>query len=118
MLGLAPPVLSGGERRRASFAVAELIAPHCLLADEPLRDLAPLDAELISTSLRSLQAEGCAIVVAGQELNSLFGLADEVVWVTAGTTHQLGGAAAARGNWQFCRDFLGTVAAPPQAASD
>lgn len=110
LLGQAPPALSGGERRRASFAVAELIGPQCLLADEPMRDLAPLDAELIRTSLRSLRAEGCAIVVTGHEMNSLFDLADDVVWVTAGTTHHLGGAAAARENWQFRREFLGTVA--------
>lgn len=109
LLNLRPPALSGGQRRRASFAAVELIAPYCLLADEPLRDLAPLDAELVSASLRSLRGKECAIVVTGHEMNSIFDLADEVVWVTAGTTHNLGTPTTARENWQFRREFLGTL---------
>lgn len=110
LLSQAPPALSTGERRRASFAVAELIDPQCLLADEPLRDLAPLDAELIGASLQALRANGCAIVVTGHDIPALFGLADEIIWMTAGTTHPLGAPAKARENWQFQREFLGTVA--------
>ena len=115
LLNLRPPALSGGERRRASFAAVELFTPYCLLADEPLRDLAPLDAELISTSLRSMRADGCAIVVTGHEMNSIFDLADEVVWVTAGTTRNLGKPTTARENWQFRREFLGTLDARARA---
>ena len=101
--------LSGGERRRASFAVAELLNPSCLLADEPLRDLAPLDAELVMSSLRGLRNRGCAIVVTGHDTSSLFELADDIVWLTAGTTHHIGTAAAAREHWQFDWEFLGNV---------
>ncbi|MGK2933883.1 MAG: ATP-binding cassette domain-containing protein [Gemmatimonadaceae bacterium] len=110
LLSETPRALSTGERRRASFAVAELIDPQCLLADEPLRDLAPLDAELIGASLRAFRANGCAIVVTGHDTAAMFGLADEIVWMTAGTTHALGAPATARENWQFRREFLGTVA--------
>jgi branched-chain amino acid transport system ATP-binding protein len=112
LLGQSPPALSTGERRRASFAVAELIGPQCLLADEPLRDLAPLDAELVASSLSALRANGCAIVMTGHDTAALFELADEIVWMTAGTTHPLGVPARARENWQFRREFLGTVASP------
>jgi ABC-type multidrug transport system ATPase subunit len=112
LLGQSPPALSTGERRRASFAVAELIGPQCLLADEPMRDLAPLDAELIGESLRALRANGCAILVTGHDTAAMFALADEVVWMTAGTTHPLGAPAQAGENWQFQREFLGTAAPP------
>lgn len=109
LLRQRPPTLSGGERRRASFAVVELIDPQCLLADEPLRGLAPLDAELILASLASLKRDGCAIVISGHDVSSIFAAADQIVWITAGTTHSLGEPAAARANWQFAREFLGTV---------
>lgn len=112
LLSQWPHVLSTGERRRASFAVAELIGPHCLLADEPLRDLAPLDAELVCASLRTLRANGCAIVVTGHDTSAMFELADKIVWMTAGTTHPLGTPAEAREHWQFRQEFLGTASTP------
>lgn len=107
LLDRSTPSLSGGERRRASFAVAEILTPACLLADEPLRDLAPLDAELVISSLRALRDRGCAIVITGHDTSSLFELADDVVWLTAGTTHHVGTPAVAREHWQFGREFLG-----------
>jgi ABC-type multidrug transport system ATPase subunit len=109
LLRQRPPTLSGGERRRASFAVVELIDPQCLLADEPLRGLAPRDTELIVASLASLRGNGCAIVISGHDVSSMFAASDQIVWMTAGTTHSLGEPAAARENWQFAREFLGTV---------
>lgn len=108
LLTQSPLALSTGERRRASFAVAELISPKCLLADEPLRDLAPLDAELIGASLRALRASGCAVVITGHDTAAMFDLADEIVWMTSGTTHALGAPAKACENWQFRREFLGS----------
>ena len=52
--------LSGGERRRASVAAALVRKPLCLLADEVFRDVAPLDAELIGETLRTMARAGCA----------------------------------------------------------
>jgi ABC-type multidrug transport system ATPase subunit len=102
-----PHTLSGGEQRRASVAVTWLLKPDCLLADEPLRGIDPKDQERIMRAYRTMASEGCAIVVTGHQAEYLLHEADEVVWVTAGTTHQLGKPAAARENWQFRREFLG-----------
>jgi ABC-type multidrug transport system ATPase subunit len=102
-----PNELSGGERRRAELALIELRAPACLLADEPFMGVAPHDAELTVQRLRRLAGRGCAIVVTGHEVRTLLAVADDVVWVTSGTTHGLGTPGDAADNWQFRREYLG-----------
>ncbi|MGH7470621.1 MAG: hypothetical protein ACRENP_21960, partial [Longimicrobiales bacterium] len=104
--------LSPGERRRADLALAVLRAPVCLLADEPFQGIAPLDIDLISAQLRVLRERGCAIVITGHEIGPLFDSADEVVWMTAGTTHVLGSVASARAHHQFAREYLGPPRLP------
>ena len=99
--------LSGGERRRAELALIEIREPACLLADEPFMGISPRDAEMIAERLRRLADRGCAIVVSGHEVPTLLALADEVVWVTSGTTHNLGSRAEAEQHWQFSREYLG-----------
>lgn len=99
--------ISGGEARRAELALALIRGPRCLLADEPLAGINPRDAEVIAAALRRLAAEGCAVVVTGHEVRQLMELADDVVWMVAGTTHGLGSADAAREHEQFRREYLG-----------
>ena len=101
--------LSGGERRRGEVALALIRRPRCLLADEPFSGINPADAEVIASSLRRLAAEGCAIVVTGHEVRQLMEVADQVVWMVAGTTHGLGGPAEAREHHQFRREYLGMM---------
>ena len=102
-----PGTLSGGERRRTDVAAVLTRAPRCLLADEPLLGMAPLDAEALMAAFRRLAADGCAVVVTGHEVPLLLELADEVIWMVAGTTHVLGNAAEARRHDAFIRDYLG-----------
>ncbi len=99
--------LSGGERRRSEIGLVVARQPDCLLADEPLFDLSPTDTEVVSQALRHLAACGCAMVVTGHEVEALLQLADEVVWITAGTTHALGTPTVARAHDQFRREYLG-----------
>jgi ABC-type multidrug transport system ATPase subunit len=104
--------LSAGERRRADLALAVLRAPTCLLADEPFQGIGPLDVERIAGQLQALRARGCAIVITGHEIGPLFDQADEIVWMTAGTTHLLGPVASARAHDQFVREYLGSHRLP------
>lgn len=101
-----PHTLSGGERRRAELALALARRPRCLITDEPLRGIDPRDAELLIEVLRRLARGGCAVVVSGHEVTSLLATADQVVWVTAGTTYQLGTPAQAAANEWFRREYL------------
>lgn len=99
--------LSGGERRRAEVALALVRHPKCLLADEPFAGINPSDAEVVAEALQALATAGCALVITGHEVRQLMAVADEVVWMVAGTTHGLGSPAAATVHEQFRREYLG-----------
>ncbi len=107
LLDRKPGTLSGGERRRAELAVVFARRPDCLLADEPFRELMPMETRSVSQALRWLADEGCAVVVAGQEAETLLELADVVIWQTAGTTHHLGPPQEALRHAEFQREYMG-----------
>lgn len=102
-----PGSLSGGEKQRASLAMALLRRPSCLLMDEPFAGVAPKDRRLISDGLSVLRERGCAVVISGHDVEDLFSVSDEIVWVVAGTTHVLGHPSEARKHHQFRREYLG-----------
>jgi ABC-type multidrug transport system ATPase subunit len=103
-----PDALSGGERRRAELAAVLVRRPRCLLADEPLRGLAPIDAERLAESFRELAADGIAVVITGHEVAMLASAADHLTWCTSGTTYELGAPEVAMEHERFRRDYLGT----------
>lgn len=111
-LGKRPWQLSGGELRRAEVAVAVARRPRYFLADEPLRGIAPIDAERLLRVFGSMAADGCAVVVTGHEVRTLLGAVDHVTWCTDGTTYELGPPAAASANERFQRQYLGPRLAP------
>jgi lipopolysaccharide export system ATP-binding protein len=102
-----PHEMSGGERRRAELGIAWLRRPKCLLADEPFLAIDPGAAEVLAAALRKLAAEGCAILVTGHEVSQLMAIADDVVWMVAGTTHAIGTPREAADHHQFRREYLG-----------
>lgn len=102
-----PRSLSGGERRRAELAAILLMAPRVLLADEPLRGMAPLDAALMLAALRAFVSTGGAAVLTGHELPLLEDAVDRVVWCYAGTTRAYDAFSDARDDRAFAREFLG-----------
>jgi ABC-type multidrug transport system ATPase subunit len=107
LLRRKPKTFSGGERRRAALAVALAREPDCLLADEPFLDAEPSDSGALAAAFRTLADRGCAVVIAGQEVHDLMRVADEVVWMRAGTTEHLGTPADAQQNRDFKREYLG-----------
>ena len=104
-----PHMLSGGEQRRAEVAAVFVRRPRVLLADEPLRGIAPIDQERILAEFRTLAAMGCAVVVTGHDVEVLLDGADHVTWCTSGTTYELGPPPLARAHERFRRDYLGRV---------
>lgn len=109
-----PRSLSGGERRRAEVALVLSGAPDVLLLDEPLRGIAPLDAEAIMGTIRGYAADGGAVVLTGHELPLLLPHVDRVTWCTAGTTREFATAGAALADHAFVRDF---ASGPPKRLS-
>ena len=102
-----PSQLSSGERRRAELAFALLRKPACLLVDEPLRNLAPIDAEALLDVLREIARDGCAVVLTGHEVPTLLAGVDHITWCTSGTTYEMGPPFMARNDERFLRDYLG-----------
>lgn len=107
VLSRLPQDISGGERRRASLALALIRKPECLLMDEPFSGIDPTDRELVAQGLRSLRDDGAAVLISGHDVPDLFEVAEEIIWVTAGTTHWLGAPEEARHHDQFRREYLG-----------
>lgn len=108
LLDRRPSELSTGERRRAEFAAVLVRQPICLLADEPLRGVSPIDAEVLLATLRQLRSAGTAIVVTGHDTSSLLEASDHVSWCTSGTTYELGHPSTAIHDWRFRDEYLGT----------
>jgi len=104
--------MSGGELRRAEIWLAVAGSTSCLIADEPLLGIAPADRGRVAAALRARAAAGTAILVTGHEVEDLFDLADEVIWMVAGTTHGLGSPDEAARHSQFRLEYLGTRRLP------
>jgi ABC-type multidrug transport system ATPase subunit len=107
LLNARPFELSSGERRRAEAAFAMLRRPRCLLADEPLRNISPIDAEALLQVFVEMAKEGCAVVITGHEVPALLAAVHHVTWCTAGTTYEMGPPFMARTDERFMRDYLG-----------
>jgi ABC-type lipopolysaccharide export system ATPase subunit len=99
--------MSGGEERRAEMAVAWARKPSVLIADEPLAGLAPKDQEVVAGVIRSMARDGTGVILSGHDVRPLLELADEIVWMVAGTTHGLGSSDEARAHDQFRKEYLG-----------
>jgi ABC-type ATPase involved in cell division len=101
-----PTVLSSGERRRAEIAALLVRAPRAILADEPLRNLSPIDADAVAQLFRALAETGAAVIISGHETETLFSVAHHITWCTSGTTLELGSPERARQYEQFRREYL------------
>jgi ABC-type multidrug transport system ATPase subunit len=99
--------LSGGERRRAELAAIHVRRARCVLADEPLRGVAPVDHDTVLDSLRDVARGGAAVVVSGHDVHALLHWADQVTWVTEGTTYELGPPTTAVQDMRFRAGYLG-----------
>lgn len=107
-----PHQLSGGETRRAELAVAMVRRPRFLLADEPLRGIAPIDTDVLLGVCRSLAARGCGVILTGHEVGALLDFADHVTWCTDGTTYELGPPGVAVQEERFRGMYLGIGRGP------
>ena len=94
-----PAALSGGMRKRAAIARALMLDPPLLCLDEPSAGLDPLTSARLDELIQHLKHElGTAIVLVTHELESLFAVADRVLFldVQAHTATALGPPAALR----------------------
>jgi ABC-type multidrug transport system ATPase subunit len=76
--------LSGGQKRQVQFAVAICGRPEILFLDEPTVGLDIKAREALWTSIRSLLAAGCSVVLTTHYLEEAEALATRVAVVTRG----------------------------------
>jgi oligopeptide/dipeptide ABC transporter ATP-binding protein len=86
-----PHELSGGMRQRVAIAMALMMKPSLLIADEPTTALdATLEVQIIH-QLKELQAEiGCSILFISHHLGVIAELCDQVVVMYAGEVVETG----------------------------
>jgi len=89
-----PSQISGGMRKRAGLARAIALDPEILFFDEPSAGLDPISARRLDELILQLRADlGATIVVVTHELESIFTIGDNSVFLDIETKTQI-----ARGN--------------------
>jgi len=90
-LSAYPHQFSGGMRQRICIAMALLVEPALLLADEPTTALdATLEVQIIHLLKRLQEEMGCAIVFVSHHLGTVAELCDDVVVMYAGEVVERG----------------------------
>jgi len=86
-----PHQFSGGMRQRICIAMALLVEPALLLADEPTTALdATLEVQIVHLLQRLQQDVGCSIVFVSHHLGTIAELCDDVVVMYAGEVVESG----------------------------
>ncbi|WP_277212244.1 ABC transporter ATP-binding protein [Isoptericola croceus] len=84
-----PHQLSGGQVRRAAFALAVVHRPRLLVLDEPTSGLDAASAELLG-ELVADRGRDCSVLLITHDHSALARLADRVLHVEAGTVRETG----------------------------
>ena len=87
-----PATLSGGQQQRVAIARALAPSPRVLLCDEPTSALDPELAQEVVDVLGQLAREGTTMVMATHDLRLASKIAQEVVFLDAGTIVEKGPA--------------------------
>ncbi len=102
--GRMPAELSGGMRKRAGLARALALDPEVLFFDEPSAGLDPVTSRRMDNLILDLrEGFGATIIIVSHELASLFAIADDGIFLDAGTRTPI-----AHGAPSVLRDTCGT----------
>lgn len=106
-----PATLSGGQQQRVAIARALAPSPKVLLCDEPTSALDPELAQEVVDVLGQLASEGTTMVMATHDLRLASKIAQEVVFLDAGSVVEKGPAAVLFSNpvRQRTKRFIATL---------
>jgi branched-chain amino acid transport system ATP-binding protein len=99
--------LSGGEQQMLATARALCIDPKVLLLDEPTEGLQPSMIEQIRRTITMLRDRGVAILLVEQRVDAVISIADRVVFLENGRSHQQIKASALSNEPELLRRFIG-----------
>lgn len=106
-LGQAAGTLSGGEQQMLATARALCLRPKVLLLDEPTEGLQPSMIALIRDVVLKMKAEGIAIVLVEQRVDTVMAIADRVVFIENGRDVDRMDAAELQADPGKLRTYLG-----------
>lgn len=101
--------LSGGEQQMLAIGRALLGDPRLLLLDEPSDGLAPAIVDQVGEVLRTLTAEGIAVLLVEQDLHLAFAVASRVLVMAKGRIVHESSVADFRANGARARELLGVA---------
>ena len=99
--------LSGGEMQMVAISRALLGSPGLVLFDEPSQGLAPKVVQDVMKTITRLKAEGIAVLVVEQNVQSALAVADRTYVMNMGQIVHEGPAAELRDNAALRRQLLG-----------
>jgi branched-chain amino acid transport system ATP-binding protein len=99
--------LSGGEMQMVAISRALLGSPGLVLFDEPSQGLAPKVVQDVMKTISRLKAEGIAVLVVEQNVQSALQVADRAYVMNQGVIVHEGPAADLRNDAALCRQLLG-----------
>lgn len=99
--------LSGGEQQMLATARALCINPKVLLLDEPTEGLQPSMIDQIRRAITMLRDRGVAILLVEQRVDAVISIADRVVFLENGRSHQQIKASALSNEPELLRRFIG-----------
>ncbi len=85
-----PATLSGGELQRVIIAGIIAMDPDLVVLDEPTAELDAEGTRAVWRLVRSLAAEGKAVLLATSDVDALPDVADRIAWLEQGSVRALG----------------------------
>ena len=98
VLYMPADTLALGQQRIVEIARALCLGPVLLLLDEPAAGLRYAEKQALSVLLKSLQAEGIAILLVEHDMDFVMGVADRLVVLNFGSKLAEGAPAEVRTN--------------------
>lgn len=108
--GFADPTafaLSAGQKKLLDIVRCLTLKPRFLLLDEPTAGLPDEVTEKVMTSLRELAAAGTSVVIVAHDLNVIWNLCDEVVFMAEGKVLLRGDPQSIREHRTIVEKYLG-----------
>jgi ABC-type branched-subunit amino acid transport system ATPase component len=99
--------LSAGEKKLLDIVRCLLLRPTFLLLDEPTAGLPDELTEKVMTVVRDLAAAGTSVVIVEHDLNVIWGLCDEVLFMAEGSVILRGEPRSIRENRTVVEKYLG-----------